>query len=156
MTKQGLMNKKGQSGFTIVELLIVIVVIAILATITIVSYTGFTQRANTTKAQTNARSVQSVAEIHFAELGTYPTAVADFNSSTLSARLPDGVTLLTGVTALDATNGEDSVLYEVCDAGPGGFRVSHWNFSTGAAVESVEVGECDTAGTASYIRPTSA
>ncbi|PIQ71162.1 hypothetical protein COV88_01465 [Candidatus Saccharibacteria bacterium CG11_big_fil_rev_8_21_14_0_20_41_19] len=33
------------SGFTIVELLVVIVVIGILAAITIVSYTGITQKA---------------------------------------------------------------------------------------------------------------
>lgn len=38
--------RKSISGFTIVELLIVVVVIAILAAITIVSYNGITARAN--------------------------------------------------------------------------------------------------------------
>lgn len=39
------MNRRAPSGFTIVELLIVVVVIAILAAITIISYNGITQRA---------------------------------------------------------------------------------------------------------------
>lgn len=39
------------TGFTIVELLIVVVVIAILAAITIVAYNGITQRANASAAQ---------------------------------------------------------------------------------------------------------
>ena len=38
-----------QSGFTIVELLIVIVIIGILAAITVVAYNGIQQRAQTTK-----------------------------------------------------------------------------------------------------------
>lgn len=46
MTKQ-----TKSSGFTIVELLIVIVVIAILAAITIVAYNGIQDRANTTANQ---------------------------------------------------------------------------------------------------------
>src|SRR5687768_14373793 len=45
---------KKQSGFTIVELLIVIVVIAILAAIAIVSYNGITDRAKHSGAQSGA------------------------------------------------------------------------------------------------------
>lgn len=40
-----------KSGFTIVELLIVVVVIAILASITIVSYSGIRQRAEESSAK---------------------------------------------------------------------------------------------------------
>jgi prepilin-type N-terminal cleavage/methylation domain-containing protein len=46
--------KQKQSGFTIVELLIVIVVIAILAAITIVAYNGIQNRARDTSVQSTA------------------------------------------------------------------------------------------------------
>jgi len=46
-----------QTGFTIVELLIVVVVIAILAAITIVSYNGITNRANDTAVQSDLRNL---------------------------------------------------------------------------------------------------
>lgn len=42
--------KKDKSGFTIVELLIVVVVIAILAAITIVAYNGIQNRAKKSSA----------------------------------------------------------------------------------------------------------
>lgn len=46
-----------QKGFTIVELLIVIVVIGILAAITIVAFNGIQERANTTKRESEARTL---------------------------------------------------------------------------------------------------
>ncbi|MBC7868582.1 prepilin-type N-terminal cleavage/methylation domain-containing protein, partial [Candidatus Saccharibacteria bacterium] len=86
-------NIKRNDGFTIVELLIVIVVIGILAAITIVSYSGITARANTTKAQTNAASAQKVAEAYNADAGYYPPTLAAFTSgfgANPSSKLPSG------------------------------------------------------------------
>jgi prepilin-type N-terminal cleavage/methylation domain-containing protein len=51
------MKSKKQTGFTIVELLIVIVVIGILAAITIVAYNGVQNRASDTAIQADLRNI---------------------------------------------------------------------------------------------------
>ena len=64
--------RKTVSGFTIVELLIVIVVIAILAAISIVAYNGIQQRARDTERMVELTSLQKALEIYHAEKGGYP------------------------------------------------------------------------------------
>lgn len=73
---------KQKSGFTIVELLIVIVVIAILAAITIVAYTGIQNRAKASSAQSAAsQAAKRVAQVAV-ESGTetYPADQAAFDA----------------------------------------------------------------------------
>jgi prepilin-type N-terminal cleavage/methylation domain-containing protein len=53
--------KKTTSGFTIVELLVVIVVIAILAAITIVAYNGIQARARDTQ---RIQDIKTIAKAH--------------------------------------------------------------------------------------------
>ena len=66
---------KTKSGFTIVELLIVIVVIAILAAITIVAYNGIQQRANNTQRIAAAKEWVKGFKEYIAANQTYPTNV---------------------------------------------------------------------------------
>jgi prepilin-type N-terminal cleavage/methylation domain-containing protein len=73
--------KRKQSGFTIVELLIVIVVIGILATLVLVTFTGIQERARNTKRQTDILAVASHIEAYFADSGNYPT-LANMNDPT--------------------------------------------------------------------------
>lgn len=61
-----------KSGFTIVELLIVIVVIAILAAIIIVAYNGVQMRARDSKRVTDLTTVQKALEMYYADNGRYP------------------------------------------------------------------------------------
>ncbi len=68
--------KHKQSGFTIVELLIVIVVIGILAAITIVAYNGVQQRARATNVQTNLANLGKMVMVYNADNGTLPASDA--------------------------------------------------------------------------------
>ncbi len=69
--------KKTISGFTIVELLIVIVVIAILAAISIVAYNGVQDRARITAAQANLRDTFNKIQTFYAIEGRYPATAAE-------------------------------------------------------------------------------
>lgn len=66
------------SGFTIVELLIVIVVIAILAAISIVAYTGIQNRAYTSKVASTVQTVNTALQMYKAENGNYPLTGGDY------------------------------------------------------------------------------
>jgi len=72
--------KQKQSGFTIVELLIVIVIIGILAGLVITTFTGIQQRARNSERQTDLRALSSQLESYFTTNGSYP-AVDDVNTA---------------------------------------------------------------------------
>lgn len=65
------MNKQ-RSGFTLVELLIVIVVIAILASISIVAYQGIQSRARDTQRLQDVKTIAKAMEMYYADKGVYP------------------------------------------------------------------------------------
>jgi general secretion pathway protein G len=76
------MNKgssSNSSGFTIVELLVVIVVIGILAAITIVSYTGITKRAAEATLKSDLGNAVTQLGIDNVTNSTYPLSVGDAN-----------------------------------------------------------------------------
>ncbi|MDB5165290.1 MAG: gspG [Candidatus Saccharibacteria bacterium] len=76
-----------QSGFTIVELLIVIVVIGILAAIVIVAYNGIQGRARDSRRTNDAASIIKALELYRIDYGQYP---ASNGSSTPGVNVPPG------------------------------------------------------------------
>jgi general secretion pathway protein G len=60
------------SGFTIVELLIVIVIIGILAAIVVVAYNGITDRARDTSRIAKVKEISKAIERYYVDKGYYP------------------------------------------------------------------------------------
>lgn len=65
-------SSKQTSGFTIVELLIVIVIIGILAALAIVAYNGIQQRARESSLKTSLSQAKRKLEIYKVDNSTYP------------------------------------------------------------------------------------
>lgn len=107
--------KKTKSGFTIVELLIVIVVIGILAAITIVAYNGIQARGKTSAANSAAISVTKKAELYNTEVGNYPLAMSNLTGAPSTASYN-----LTGIVSggtLTNNTPTNAVTYYVCGTG---------------------------------------
>jgi len=123
------------SGFTIVELLIVIVVIGILATITIVAYNGVQQKAKTNVNLTNAAQAQKVAEAFNADNSRYPGLTTDFRTGT-TASLPTSI--IVSPAAITATTNTVSWQYVGASATTAtGGRLTYWDFGTNLASTNI-------------------
>ncbi len=133
MTLNNIKQLRKDRGFTIVELLIVIIVIAILAAIVIVAYQGITAKANASKAQTNAVSVQKKVEAYAADSGNgngqYPTGAAGYNGGSGVAAPVTGVTVQS--TDPTSTNGTTTVRYISCTVSGNvtGYYIDYYDFS---------------------------
>ena len=73
-----------QTGFTIVELLIVIVVIAILAAITIVAYNGIQDRARVSTIQTDLTNIKKKMYLYQVDKGQYPDSTVSLADADIS------------------------------------------------------------------------
>ena len=80
MTTRLASHFKTQSGFTIVELLIVIVVLAILAALMILGFNGIKERADTTSVKSDLRQASVLLENQRAIDGQYPSSLSGVNN----------------------------------------------------------------------------
>lgn len=72
--------QKSKSGFTIVELVVVIVVIAILATITVIAYRGVQERARDDRRRSDLSTITKALELYYDDNGAYPIASGSSSS----------------------------------------------------------------------------
>lgn len=68
---------KKTSGFTIIELLIVIVIIGLLATLTIIAYSGIVSRSISTSLQSDLTNNSKKLKLYQAQYGSFPTALSN-------------------------------------------------------------------------------
>lgn len=139
MILNNIKTRQKDSGFTIVELLVVIVVIGILAAITIVAYTGISARAKGAQAQSNAQSAVNVIEIYFTDVANsaYPAdAAAVMAYTTGAAKIPAGITV-SAAAQNKPDNGEgQAVVRYMLKTGGGGGCVGWWDY--GAATPNIK------------------
>ncbi|HET7673343.1 MAG TPA: type II secretion system protein [Candidatus Saccharimonadales bacterium] len=114
--------KRKQSGFTIVELLIVIVVIGILAAIIITTFTGVQKKARDADRKSDINAIYSQVEVYFAENAKYPSLTqlndSTFRTSNLKGLQDDALTDPKGSGAtLVSAPASNAYSYEVTPAG---------------------------------------
>lgn len=90
------------SGFTIVELLIVVAVIGILAAITVVAYRGITTQANLNAARSNAVTVRDAAGSYASSNGPFPS-LSQLQAGATHSKLPQGIAV-SGTGTMTALN----------------------------------------------------
>ncbi len=84
-------GRLSSSGFTLVELLVVVAIISILAAIAIPQFTAYRVHSIDTQMKSDLKNAAVAMESYYAEYKTYPTAVGDITA--VGFRQTDGVTL---------------------------------------------------------------
>ena len=74
--------KQKQKGFTLVELIVVIAIIGILAGVMLPKYFGFTNDARKKAVTSEATAIRSIAEVIYAQTGTWPTITGTGDAAT--------------------------------------------------------------------------
>ncbi len=107
-------DPRGDAGFTIVELMVVVAVIGILVSVALPTYLGARQRANDRAAQSDLRQALSTAKVLYGDDVSYAPGGVPITSAMMQAEEPSLV-FVTGATASSAGNGY-AVSFRVWDA----------------------------------------
>lgn len=150
-----------QTGFTIVEILIVVTIIGILAAIVIVAYVNITGQARDKAYITNAKSIQEAVRTVEIKTSAYPVGIGSSSGSNAFTTTSDPVSLTDGLTVtaaiksggalMTATEIQDShkdkkIPVEFCDHGTDensgtgkGIRIY---YTEGSTIRFLQDGDC--------------
>ena len=131
MSKQ---QKTLSSGFTIVELVVILGVLVILIIISAVSYSGIRTRTLAANTENNAKLLQKKVQAYFNVNNRYPTpATATSNLNSQSGSKLEGIVTLGTPTAV---NGERTMRLQICASG---YTITYWDYSTNVLPSSPQI-----------------
>ena len=133
--------KKVQSGFTLIELMIVVAIIGILAAIAIPQYADYTQRTKLAGAVAGMATYKTTIALCIQDLGTLtgcnhntngiPNTIASGNNGAVIAYV-DGVSVADGVISMTSTgiaSGTTKLAVTMTPVAAAGAAAIDWNLS---------------------------
>ena len=108
--------RRSDSGFTLVELLIVIVILGVLTGIVVFAVGAFTDRGEVAACRADMKTVQTAAEAYRAQVGTYATAIAGGATTLVGAGYLKAAPPTTTYTITYDADGPDNTQNTVDDA----------------------------------------
>lgn len=105
-------SKNNPSGFTLIELMVVISIIAFLSVIGVAAYSNAQKQARNSRRQADVESIATALEANFNSItGKYPAVVCTATTIFASGKCPTPPTVNTNYIGIPA--GEVAI-YEVC------------------------------------------
>ena len=132
-----MMNQfKGEKGFTLIELMIVIVVIGILATVAIPQITQVRDRARVSTVKSEFASIKPIMEMYYMDHDQYPDDLADLAAGnyTTAAVLQD--TQGNDYDAVDAIDNDGEG--QLTDPGGGGWQSYLIEYNQGGTIVELD------------------